>query len=122
MNDSAPSSSPHKVLPINVTRIAKPNSDVNKISDEKNPSKTISNIFTDSSLVSPLKDIRSLSTHKKEPDYSERLPLASLTASAAQKLDPSDDDGLDSNASKPTSNAPLNKKMINRITNHNETT
>ena len=61
-------------------------------------------------IVSPLKDIRSLSTHKKEPDYSERLPLASSTASAAQKLDPSDDDGSDSNASKPTSNAPLNKK------------
>jgi hypothetical protein len=86
-NDSA-SSSPHQVIPINVTRMTNPNSDLKKQLDEKNPSKTAPSTYIDPSTVSPLKNIRSTSTHKTDPDYSARLPPTS--ASTAQKSDQSD--------------------------------
>jgi hypothetical protein len=111
--DSAASLTPHP--PINVTRMTRPNSGASKQLDEKNTSKTVHNTLTDPVINSPLKNIRSVSTHKTKPNDPGNLPPTSTisptssTASTTQKLG-QPNDGLGLNADKLKSDSNSNKK------------
>ncbi len=108
--DSASSLTRHP--PINMTHMTKPNSDISKSSDKNNASKIVQNTLSDPPLNSPLKHIRSVSTHKTESNYSGNLPPTSIISSTSSTIQQLNQPNIesDSNAGKIKSDANLNKK------------
>jgi hypothetical protein len=95
--------------------MTKADSDPSKKTDDKNSLKTVHTNPTDSLLVSPLKNIRSISTHKTGSNYTESLlPISTVnptssTGLSTQKLGPVIDES-DLSAVNSKSNADVNRK------------